>query len=563
MHSSTFYTAFLFLIYPTLITLPALYLYPILFGCAFPEPARPQPACIFDREAAQVPAPARKVAPFRLLAFGDPQLEGDSSLPDPNKPNFPSAEKLRDLHIREPQSHWRDNAEIVKDAATELVLTDLPRIFNAWRKRVDLLGNDYYLAHIYRATHWWLDPTHVSVLGDLLGSQWISDEEFEKRGRRFWNRVFRKGQRVEDHLTSNGVKEVIGKDAQWRRRIINIAGNHDVGYAGDMTRHRLERFERVFGRANYEIRFQLPEAISNSSESASMGVFGNTPPELRIVVLNSMNMDAPALDTDLQSETYNFLNEDVINHSNPVEDRRSGTIVLTHIPLNKPEGVCVDGPHFAYHDAGVIREQNHLSQGASRNILEAMLGMSADKQTTFQGRGRKSIILTGHDHEGCRVYHYLPKDAGQDDDGRWQAVHRSLAQPMIDDADITGTEEVTLRSMMGSYRGNTGLLSAWYDDEVGEWQFEFDTCPFVVQHIWWAIHVLALVTVLVGFSGVLFEARELIAGRSETGHNENAPKSEQEVLKPSRKDRASDKANGKEGGKEANGKRPEPRKSKR
>ena len=40
-------------------------------------------------------------------------------------------------------------------------------------------------------------PTHTVVLGDLLGSQWIGDEEFERRAERFWGTVFGEGERVD------------------------------------------------------------------------------------------------------------------------------------------------------------------------------------------------------------------------------------------------------------------------------------------------------------------------------------------------------------------------------
>jgi hypothetical protein len=50
------------------------------------------------------------------------------------------------------------------------------------------------------------------------------------------------------------ITHVLGEGAEdWKRRVINIAGNHDVGYAGALTAERFERFERVFGWANYEL----------------------------------------------------------------------------------------------------------------------------------------------------------------------------------------------------------------------------------------------------------------------------------------------------------------------
>lgn len=40
--------------------------------------------------------------------------------------------------------------------------------------------------------------------------------------------------------------EVIGRDKSWETNIINIAGNHVIGHAKDITEKILQRFERVF-----------------------------------------------------------------------------------------------------------------------------------------------------------------------------------------------------------------------------------------------------------------------------------------------------------------------------
>ena len=177
----------------------------------------------------------------------------------------------------------------------------------AWKQRkwIDLWGNDWYLAHIVRTLRWWTDPTHVSVLGDLLGSQWVGDEEFVRRGNRFWGTVMRGMERVPEHIMSGdgeneneqdgdgetekkkkwgGTREVLGADPSWKNRVINIAGNHDIGYAGDIDGSRIERFERDFGRVNWDIVFTLPNTSTTSSSE---------PPQLRLVILNSMNLDTP------------------------------------------------------------------------------------------------------------------------------------------------------------------------------------------------------------------------------------------------------------------------------
>lgn len=372
----------------------------------------------------------------------------------------------------------------------DFLVADVPSILKSYRKRLDLLGNDYYLAHIHRLLHRSLRPTHITVLGDLLGSQWISDEEFERRGWRYWHRVFRGGHRVEDDVTGGIHLGSLEQDQSWESRVINVAGNHDIGYAGDITSERLARFEKVFGRANWETRFTLLEAnISDIKD-----VLSEPRPELRVVVLNSLNLDTPALEPDLQADTYKFIN-DVITLSRPVEDKTSATILLTHVPLHKEDGVCVDGPMFKFYDdelGGGLKEQNHLSSNAAKGVLEGIYGMSGNPDAPGQGLGRDGVILTGHDHEGCDVYHHLPDDEIKE--ARAWKAERWADSTAKRDRTIPGIREITVRSMMGDLGGNAGLLSAWYDHEIGRWQFEYSTCALGTQHIWWAVHVLDIIT---------------------------------------------------------------------
>ena len=482
----------LILIPPSLLSTTYLYFYPAFHNCAFPSPGVPADASSWSRisrikqftygSGLQRPIPA----PFRLLALGDPQLEGDSSLLNPEDGYFPSLQALWP-HLQDANG-TNECAQVIRNLTRDLMVSDIPRILRSWRKRLDLLGNDYYLAHIYRLMYWYTQPTHTTVLGDLIGSQWVSDTEFERRGWRFWNRVFKDGKRVADEVTGGILVGSLGQDKSWERRIINVVGNHDVGYAGDMTTERIERFERVFGRANWETRFTLPQKRINDrdgQESASQ-------PELRIVVLNTLNLDTPALDTDLQGATYRFIN-DAIGASRAVEDRTTATVLLTHLPLPKDKDVCVDGPYFDFYseeEGGGLKEQNHLSYNAGKGILEGIFGMSGNPDAPGKGFGRNGIILTGHDHEGCDVYHHLPDDENMD--ARvWKAKRWSTTN-FLKNETVPGLREVTVRSMMGEFAGNAGLLSAWFNDEIGEWHFSYSTCSLGVQHIWWAVHILDL-----------------------------------------------------------------------
>ncbi|KAF2224853.1 hypothetical protein BDZ85DRAFT_85063 [Elsinoe ampelina] len=444
----------------SLLSTTYVYLYPLFRGCNFQ----------LSKEG--------EVASFRLLAFGDPQLEGDSSLPSSTTSKSTGSQG------------WARYKSIIpgKELGTQ-ILDHL----HVYRKRLDLWGNDRYLAHIYRTTRWFTSPTHTVVLGDLLGSQWMSDAEFETRAQRFWNTTFSGAQPVPEPLFD--YEDIAHEHSvQWPSTLITVAGNHDIGYAGDLDSNTATRFEKRFGRLNWDITFGLENGhlrtLTRNQAAYAEG------PRLKLVVLNTMNLDSPALDKELQGDTRRFLNGHVGNAMG--QTYLDATVVLTHIPLYKKEGICADGPlftHYSAQDGGGIREQNHLTEQSSREVLDGLFYY----QNTW---ARSGIVLNGHDHEGCDVVHTrnlrnaLPQ-GNVSRIGEWT----SLPHELVHEGGVSRDEsvrEVTLRSMMGAYGGNAGLVSGWFDRNDRRWRFEYRSCMFGVQHIWWAVHILDLVTGLVG-----------------------------------------------------------------
>ncbi|KAF2679932.1 hypothetical protein K458DRAFT_421992 [Lentithecium fluviatile CBS 122367] len=530
---------------------------------------------LFNR-ACNFPEPPTGVAPFRLLALGDPQLEGDSSLPKPGAPIFPSLQYL--VNDTRNAGSWPRRWYFVKEAGRK-VPKDLLRYLEGHRKRIDLWGNDYYLGHIVRTLRWWTQPSHVAVLGDLLGSQWIKDEEFEKRTRRYWDIVMSGmekvpesvmlGEGAEGEKRWGGTLEVLGNDKTWGNRVINIAGNHDIGYAGDIDEKRIERFERAFGRVNWDIVFTLPDEYRNASRTdagatdrENSPVYMEDPPALRLVILNSMNLDTPAYVDSLQRESYEFMNH-VISTSRSVNDKTHATILLTHIPFYKEAGICVDSPLFTFFEGGSgVKEQNMLSDYASKIMLEGIFGLSSSNEADGKGFGRRGIVLNGHDHEGCDVLHYItqsgvesqcPEDINvadihmpevisnasdlvstangteetdaanstipeaeppsEPEPPKWQALRfpplpykTTQGGECVALDSIPRIREITVRSMMGDFAGYAGFLSAWFDPalgEKGEWKLEFSTCGMGTQHWWWAVYVTDLILVVAIFGAVV------------------------------------------------------------
>ena len=180
---------------------------------------------------------------------------------------------------------------------------------------------------------------------------------------------------------------------------------HDVGYAGDLDQNKVERFEKAFGSVNWDIWFTLPEEFHGANISDPFAG-DQQPPALRLIILNTMNFDTPAWSEELQTETYQYMNY-LINTAREVEDKTHATILLTHIPLEKEAGVCVDSPLFAFWDGGGVKEQNMLSDHGTRIVLEGLFGLSKQKEAAAGGFGRRGIIVNGHDHEGCDVLHWI------------------------------------------------------------------------------------------------------------------------------------------------------------
>jgi hypothetical protein len=89
----------------------------------------------------------------------------------------------------------------------------------------------------------------------------------------------------------------------------------------------------------------LQELAKGSAEQEEKSI-----PELRIVILNDMNLDTPAGSIEMQDKTYHFLNK-IITTSHEVTRLAHFTLVLTHISMYKDAGICVDGPFFDFFDS--------------------------------------------------------------------------------------------------------------------------------------------------------------------------------------------------------------------
>jgi hypothetical protein len=252
-------------------------------------------------------------------------------------------------------------------------------------------------------------------MGDIFSAQFISDEDFYARVVRF-----------KDIFHQDGVV------------LVNITGNHDVGYGNELRRDIMERFEGVFGKAD--------------DHSVA---FGHD-----VVMLNSL-----VLDGNLGPE-FNQPTVELIERL--AEQRENATrplILLTHIPMYKPAGVCFDDPEIVRDGWGNIVSQTQLSPETTSMLLRRL---------------KPTWILVGHDHEGCYVEHTLDK------------ANRLSRTESVWNAKDGKSREVTVRSVMGDYGGNMDLLEI--RQTANGYEYHLGSCPFI--HFV-PVRVLAIVDIVV------------------------------------------------------------------
>jgi len=289
--------------------------------------------------------------------------------------------------------------------------------------QIDLMYNDAYFRHIVSNIMKYLSPTHVFVLGDLFSSQYISDSEFDARLKRY-----------ESIFESVNVP------------IYNITGNHDLGYAGEVTPYRLQRFEKGFGKVNDEVI-----------------IAGHV-----IGIVNSLNVDA-SLHKELQEQTW----EHIGKLSTLSKENNMPLIMMTHIPLHKETfeeknfediwtkerklELCTERSYTVLDSKGHIDVQNMITPESTQTILDSMAPL---------------FVFSGHDHDGC--------------------IYRHNEQ----------TIEYTIRSMMGQYGGYAGMFEIRRNppSDPEPFSYSYTPCAFVSTTTTTVTLIVAAVFVLIAAS---------------------------------------------------------------
>ncbi|VVT48468.1 uncharacterized protein SAPINGB_P001794 [Magnusiomyces paraingens] len=209
-----------------------------------------------------------------------------------------------------------------------------------------------FIVDVYLRRNWVyinsvLDPDANIFLGDLFdgGREW-SDNVWYKEYER-WNRIFTK--------------------PPYKRTIMSLPGNHDIGYGNTIVYHALERFSMYFGEP-----------------SSTVDIGNHT-----LVLLDTISM----LNTEnktVYSKPYDFLNR-IIN--TPDFYNQSPRILLSHVPLFRDPK----------HPCGRHRESKKPLPYVKGYQYQTMA--SPELSQTILNALRPAAVFSGDDHDACYVVH--------------------------------------------------------------------------------------------------------------------------------------------------------------
>ncbi|KAG0225069.1 hypothetical protein BGW41_004832 [Actinomortierella wolfii] len=168
--------------------------------------------------------------------------------------------------------------------------------------------------------------------------------------------------------TSSEEREQLRRDGKSLR--FYMAGNHDIGFGDTTISTALHTYRGEFGPLNYELDV------------------GNH----RLVVLDTLALSAKTKNSPAKVEAQHLL--DQIGEQDP---RKSPPrILFTHVPLYRP-------PHTFCGDERETKPSIEQGRGLQfQNLVEEDLSQEILQKV------QPRLVLSGDDHDWCRVLHTLP-----------------------------------------------------------------------------------------------------------------------------------------------------------
>ncbi|KAG7317776.1 hypothetical protein KOW79_018811 [Hemibagrus wyckioides] len=249
-----------------------------------------------------------------------------------------------------------------RDPLRVLFLSD-PHLLGAIRGHwFDKLRREWQMERSFQTALSLLRPEIIFILGDVFDEgKWSSTKDWEDDVRRF--------KQIFNHPSNT--------------ELVVLIGNHDIGFHHEMTSYKLERFEKVFNITSAQILTKRGVIFLLVN---SVALHGDHCPICQGVEDKLYSL-AQQLNCSTQSDATSHHCKDVQTYPS------TPPIILQHYPLYRTSDAECTGEDAAPHNERYQLFQERydvLSQDASKKLL-----------WWFQPR----LILSGHTHSSCEVFH--------------------------------------------------------------------------------------------------------------------------------------------------------------
>ncbi|KAK3541395.1 hypothetical protein QTP86_024590 [Hemibagrus guttatus] len=249
-----------------------------------------------------------------------------------------------------------------RDSLRVLFLSD-PHLLGAIRGHwFDKLRREWQIERSFQTALLLLRPEMIFILGDVFDEgKWSSTKDWEDDVRRF--------KQIFSHPSST--------------ELVVLIGNHDIGFHHEMTSYKLERFEKVFNITSAQI---LTKRDVTFLLVNSVALHGDHCPICQGVEDKLYSL-AQQLNCSTQSDAMSHYCRDVQTYPS------TPPIILQHYPLYRTsDAECTGKDAAPLNERYQIFQERYdvLSQDASKKLL-----------WWFQPR----LILSGHTHSSCEVFH--------------------------------------------------------------------------------------------------------------------------------------------------------------
>ena len=322
---------------------------------------------------------------------------------------------------------------------------------------ITLLVTDNYLRRSYNQLQWQLKPDTIFFLGDLFDGgrewktlhgkfddpEWLPHTKSEQKHLKKWNKKYGEDFWLQEYARfgdiflkpwlAGGSQASVGQ--RGRKIIASLPGNHDLGFGSGIKLPVRDRFEAYFGEGNRvdvigNHSFVSVDTVSLSADTSNQASMNEVQQifkpanefldDVQIAKRKSLEKELRFLRGDTEEVVFPHKIEDleVADFNNlPTLDPGAGgadlpTILLTHVPLYRPEGTPCGPMREHWPPTTPPKGQKAPVNPDGRNAIKVWAGYQyqnvlseADSVKLIEKIGNVVHAFSGDDHDYCEVTH--------------------------------------------------------------------------------------------------------------------------------------------------------------